>query len=88
MKIKMTLIATIPALVLALAGHAEDPDAAPKTVADAKGAIEVGAITKTANVTAVDPAKRTVTLVNPALFIAIAMIMRRQPNGKPSRGQA
>jgi hypothetical protein len=65
MKIKMTLIATIPALVLALAGHAEDPDAAPKTVADAKGAIEVGAITKTANVTAVDPAKRTVTLVNP-----------------------
>ena len=65
MKIKMTLIATIPALVLAVAGYAEDSDAAPKAMADAKGAIEVGAITKTANVTAVDPAKRTVTLVNP-----------------------
>ena len=65
MKTKMTLMATIPALMLAVAGYAEDPSAAPKDKADAKGAIEVSAITKTAKVTAVDPAKRTVTLVNP-----------------------
>jgi hypothetical protein len=65
MKTKMTLMATIPALMLAVAGYAEDPSAAPKAKADAKGAIEVSAITKTAKVTAVDAAKRTVTLVNP-----------------------
>jgi hypothetical protein len=65
MKIKMTVMATIPALMLAVAGYAEDPSASPNSEADAKGAIEVGAITKTAKVTAVDPAKRTVTLVNP-----------------------
>ena len=65
MKTKMTLMATIPALMLAVAVYAEDPSAAPKDEADAKGAIEVSAITKTAKVTAVDPAKRTVTLVNP-----------------------
>ena len=61
----MTLMATIPALMLAVAGYAEDPSASPSAKADAKGAIEVNAITKTAKVTAVDPAKRTVTLVNP-----------------------
>ena len=61
----MTLMATIPALMLAVAGYAEDPGASATTKADAKGAIEVSAITKTAKVTAVDPAKRTVTLVNP-----------------------
>jgi hypothetical protein len=65
MKTKMTLMATIPALMLAAAGYAEDPGASGATKTDAKGAIEVGAITKTAKVTAVDPAKRTVTLVNP-----------------------
>jgi len=65
MKTKMTLMATIPALMLAVAGYAEDPGASAATKADAKGAIEVSAITKTAKVTAVDPAKRTVTLVNP-----------------------
>jgi hypothetical protein len=65
MKTKMTLMATIPALMLAVAGYAEDPGASATTKADAKGAIEVSAITKTAKVTAVDPAKRTVTLVNP-----------------------
>jgi hypothetical protein len=65
MKTRMTLMATIPALMLAVAGYAEDPGASPKAKADAKGAIEVGAITKTAKVTAVDAAKRTVTLVNP-----------------------
>ena len=61
----MTLVATIPALTLAVAGYAEDSSASATTKTDAKGAIEVGAITKTAKVTAVDPAKRTVTLVNP-----------------------
>src|SRR5205814_1964326 len=65
MKTKMTLVATIPALMLAVAGYAEDSSASATTKTDAKGAIEVGAITKTAKVTAVDPAKRTVTLVNP-----------------------
>jgi len=65
MKTKMTLMATIPALMLAVAGYAEDPSAAPKDKVDAKGAIEVRAITETVKVTAVDPAKRTVTLVNP-----------------------
>ena len=65
MKTKMTLMATIPALMLAVAGYAEDPGASATTKADAKGAIEVSAITKTAKVTAVDPAKRTVTLANP-----------------------
>src|SRR3954447_1457645 len=65
MKIKMTVMATIPAVMLAVAGYAEDPSASPKAKADARGAIEVGAITKTAKVTAVDAAKRTVTLVNP-----------------------
>jgi len=65
MKTKMTLMGMIPALMLAVAGYAEDPGASATTKADAKGAIEVSAITKTAKVTAVDPAKRTVTLVNP-----------------------
>ena len=65
MKTKMTLMATIPALMLAVAGYAEDSSASATTKTDAKGAIEVGAITETAKVTAVDPAKRMVTLVNP-----------------------
>ena len=65
MKTKMTLMATIPALMLAVAGYAEDPGASATTKADAKGAVEVSAITKTAKVTVVDPAERTVTLVNP-----------------------
>ena len=51
MKIKMTLMATMPALTLAVAGYAEDPGASPTTKTDAKGAIEVSAITKTAKVT-------------------------------------
>ena len=65
MKTKMTLMATIPALMLAVAGYAEDSSASATTKTDAKGAIEVGAITRIAKVTAVDPVKRTVTLVNP-----------------------
>ena len=61
MKIKMTVIAAIPALMLVFAGYAQEPSASPKAKAkpDAEGAIEVGAITATSKVTAVDPAKRT-----------------------------
>jgi hypothetical protein len=68
MKIKMTVIAAIPALMLVFAGYAQEPSASPKAKAkpDAEGAIEVGAITATSKVTAVDAAKRTVTLVNEA----------------------
>jgi ABC-type Fe3+-hydroxamate transport system substrate-binding protein len=66
MKIKMTVMATIPALVLAFVGYAQESDTKAKAESDAKGAIEVGAITATSKVTAVDPAKRTVTLTNEA----------------------
>ena len=67
MKIKITLMTTIPALMLAVAGYAQDPSASasPGAKADAEGAIEVGAITRTSKVTAVDPAQRTVTLAHP-----------------------
>src|SRR4030095_13673696 len=66
MKIKMTVMATIPALMLAFVGSAQESDTKAKAESDAKGAIEVGAITATSKVTAVDPAKRTVTLTNEA----------------------
>jgi hypothetical protein len=66
MKIKMTLMATVPALMLAFVGYAQESDTKAKAKADAEGAIEVGAITATSKVTAVDPAKRTVTLTNEA----------------------
>ena len=65
MKTKITLMVTIPALMLAVAGYAEDPSADPEVTVNAKGALAVDAITKTARVTAIDPAERTVTLVNP-----------------------
>jgi predicted Zn-dependent protease len=64
MKIKMAAMATIPALILAIAGYAEEPSANPKTQPSAEGEIEVGAITAISKVTAVDPAKRMVTLTN------------------------
>ena len=66
MKMKMTLMATIPALMLAFVGYAQESDTKAKAKPDAEGAIEVGAITATSKVTAVDPAKRTVTLTNEA----------------------
>ena len=66
MKRKITLTAVIPALMLAFAGYAQEPKATTKPKPDAKGAIEVGAITETSKVTAVDPAERTVTLANEA----------------------
>jgi hypothetical protein len=68
MKLKITIVATISALMLAVAGYAQEPSAtaAAKAKPGAEGAIEVGAITATAKVTAVDAAKRTVTLTNEA----------------------
>jgi hypothetical protein len=66
MKIKMTPMATIAALMLAFVGYAQESDTKAKAKPDAEGAIEVAAITATSKVTAVDPAKRTVTLTNEA----------------------
>ena len=66
MKRKITLTAVIPALMLAFVGYAQEPKATAKAKPDAKGAIEVGATTATSKVTAIDPAKRTVTLTNEA----------------------
>jgi hypothetical protein len=67
MKRKIILTAVIPTLMLAFTGYAQEPKAAAaKAKPDAKGAIEVGAITETSKVTAVDPAERTVTLANEA----------------------
>src|SRR6516165_5893266 len=61
-------VTTIAALLLAIAGYAQQPTATvnAKTKPGAKAAIEVGAITATEKVTAVDSAKRTVTLTNDA----------------------
>ena len=59
-------MATIPALLVAFGGYAQESDTKAKAKPDAGGAIEVGAITATSKVTAVDPAKRTVTLTNEA----------------------
>ena len=66
-KKSIATLVTIPALMLAIAGYAEDPKASPKGKPDAAGAIEVDAITATSKVTAVDSAKRTVTLTNEAV---------------------
>jgi hypothetical protein len=69
MKIKLiAVMAAIAALMLAFAGYAQEPTATAKAKPKpgAEGAIEVDAITATSKVTAVDPAKRTVTLVNEA----------------------
>ena len=67
MKTKATVTAILT-LILAIAGYAQQPSPTAKanTKPSAGGAIEVGAITATAKVTAVDPAKRRVTLVNEA----------------------
>jgi len=62
----MAVLVLIAALMLAFAGYAEDPKTSPKGKADAAGAIDVDAITATSKVTAVDSAKRTVTLTNEA----------------------
>ena len=68
MKAKIIITTAIPALMLAFAGYAQSPTdtAKAKTKAGAEAAIEVGAITATSKVTAVDAAKRTVTLTNDA----------------------
>jgi|SRR6516164_10988492 hypothetical protein len=69
MKAKIT-VAMIPALWLSFAGHAQEPSAKAevKGITNAQGAIEVATITATVKVTAVDRAKRTVTLANDALM--------------------
>lgn len=61
-------MAIIPALLLAVVGYAQEPGATAKSIVKrgAEGAIQVGAVTKTWKVTAVDPANRTVTLTNEA----------------------
>jgi hypothetical protein len=64
MKNKMRIMTMIPALMLAFNGYGQDSDA--KAKASAQGAIEVGAITATSKVTAVDPSKHTVSLTNEA----------------------
>jgi hypothetical protein len=68
MKAKITIMTAIPALMVAIAGYSQEPGATAKAGAKpgAKAAIEVGAITATSKVTAVDSAKRTVTLTNDA----------------------
>ena len=68
MKTRTTIIAAIPVLMLAVVAYAQEPTAAAKAKAkpEAAGAIEVNAITATSKVTAVDSAKRTVTLTNEA----------------------
>jgi hypothetical protein len=68
MKTRMTIIAAIPVLMLAAVAYAQEPTAAAKAKAkpEAAGAIEVNAITAISKVTAVDSAKRTVTLTNEA----------------------
>jgi Cu/Ag efflux protein CusF len=66
MKTKITVMAAIPALMLAVAGYAQESSPNAEAKPGAKGAIEVGAITATSKVTGVDPAKRTVTLTNEA----------------------
>ena len=64
MKTKMTVLVIIPAFMLVFAGYAQESNS--ETKATAQGVIEVGAVTATAKVTAVDPVKRTVTLTNEA----------------------
>ena len=59
MKTKITLMAAIPALLLAVVGYAQSLDRATHP-------IELDAITKTWKVTAVDPGNRTVTFINEA----------------------
>ena len=70
MKTEVILMTAIPALMLAFAGHAQEPGSTAKAEATAKpgakGAIEVGAITATSKVIKIDDSKRTVTLTNEA----------------------
>jgi len=54
--------------LLVIVGYAQEPGATARAVVKrgARGAIEVGAVTASSKVTAVDPANRTVTLTNEA----------------------
>jgi hypothetical protein len=64
-KAKMTVMVAIPALMLGF-GYAQEPGARAGAKAEpgAEGAVEVDAITASPKVTAVDVAKRTVTLTS------------------------
>ena len=66
MKTKITLMAAIPALLLAVVGYAQPGTDERATLNAATHPIEVDAVTKTWKVTAVDPANRTVTFTNEA----------------------
>jgi len=66
MRIKTMVMAIIPAFVVAISGYSEESSPKSKAKPGAEGAIEVGAISATSKVTAVDAAKRTVTLTNEA----------------------
>ena len=66
MKTKITLMAAIPALLLAVVGYAQPGSAARATLDSATHPIDLDAVTKTWKVTAVDPANRTVTFTNEA----------------------
>ena len=66
MKTKITLMATIPALLLAVVGYAQSGTDERATLNSTTHPIDLDAVTKTWKVTAVDPANRTVTFTNEA----------------------
>ena len=66
MKTKITLMAAIPALLLAVVGYAQLGTDERAALNRAAHPIELDAVTKTWKVTAVDPANRTVTFTNEA----------------------
>ena len=66
MKTKITLMAVIPALLLAVVGYAQPGTDERATLNRDAHPIELDAVTKTWKVTAVDPANRTVTFTNEA----------------------
>jgi len=66
MRGRLTALALIPAAVFALTAQGQPGGEEPKPKKRGMGAIEIESISATATVTAVDAAKRTVTLVNEA----------------------
>lgn len=62
---QLMLTALLPVIVLALAGYANGQAPAAKSAGGAEGALEAEAVQVTANVVAVDAAKRTVSVVGP-----------------------
>jgi hypothetical protein len=66
MKTKITLMAAIPALLLAVVGYAQSGTDERATLNSTTHPIDLDAVTKTWKVTTVDPANRTVTFTNEA----------------------